>query len=344
MAFLPDGSALVTERLGALRIVSPAGGVSAAISGVPAVDNRGQGGLLDVALDPAFASNQRIYLSYAKPSANAAEGNHTAVARAVLNISTLALSQVTVIFEQLPKAVSTGHFGSRLVFDTNGYLFVTLGDRQNNDQRGFAQDLTRGNGKVMRITTDGAAAPGNPSLGATAQPTIWSYGHRNPQGAALHPSTGQLWVNEHGAQGGDELNLSLAGKNYGWPLASYSQEYGTTTPVGTTSLPGMTLPVSYWLTRDGSAFSGGNQSSIAPSGMAIYSGTKFPEFQGNVFLGALAGQALWRVVLGGADGTTEVFRERLLASRAERIRDVRVGPDGWIYLLADTGKLLRVSK
>ena len=344
MAFLPDGSALVTERLGALRIVSPAGGVSAAISGVPAVDNRGQGGLLDVALDPAFASNQRIYLSYAKPSANAAEGNHTAVARAVLNISTLALSQVTVIFEQLPKAVSTGHFGSRLVFDTNGYLFVTLGDRQNNDQRGFAQDLTRGNGKVMRITTDGAAAPGNPSLGATAQPTIWSYGHRNPQGAALHPSTGQLWVNEHGAQGGDELNLSLAGKNYGWPLASYSQEYGTTTPVGTTSLPGMTLPVSYWLTRDGSAFSGGNQSSIAPSGMAIYSGTKFPEFQGNVFLGALAGQALWRVVLGGADGTTEVFRERLLASRAERIRDVRVGPDGWIYLLTDSGKLLRVSK
>jgi aldose sugar dehydrogenase len=346
MAFLPDGSALVTERQGTLRIVSPAGSVSAAISGVPAVDSRGQGGLLDVALDPAFATNQRIYLSYAKPSANAADGNHTAVARAVLNTTTLALSQVTVIFEQLPKAVSTGHFGSRLVFDKNGYLFVTLGDRQNNDQRGFAQDLTRGNGKVMRITTDGTAAPGNPSLGATAQTTIWSYGHRNPQGAALHPTTGQLWVNEHGAQGGDELNLSLAGKNYGWPLASYSQEYGTTTPVGTTSLPGMTLPVSYWLTRDGSAFTGGSQSSIAPSGMAIYSGAKFPEFQGNVFLGALAGTALWRVVLGGADGTTEVFRERLLASRGERIRDVRVGPDGWIYLLTDgsPGKLLRVSK
>jgi aldose sugar dehydrogenase len=346
MAFLPDGSALVTERLGSLRIVSPAGVVSAAITGVPAVDNRGQGGLLDVALDPAFATNQRIYLSYAKPSANAADGNHTAVARAVLNTATLALSQVTVIFEQLPKAVSTGHFGSRLVFDKNGYLFITLGDRQNGDQRGFAQDLARGNGKVMRITTDGTAAPGNPSLGAAAQTTIWSHGHRNPQGAALHPNTGQLWVNEHGAQGGDELNLSLAGKNYGWPLASYSQEYGTTTPVGTTSLPGMTLPVSYWLTRDGSAFTGGSQSSIAPSGMAIYSGTKFPEFQGNVFLGALAGTALWRVVLGGADGTTEVFRERLLASRGERIRDVRVGPDGWIYLLTDgsPGKLLRVSK
>jgi aldose sugar dehydrogenase len=344
MAFLPGGSALVTERGGTLRLVSPTGSVSAAITGVPAVDSRGQGGLLDVVLDPSFANNQRIYLSFAKPSANAADGNHTAVARAVLNTTTLSLSSVTVIFEQLPKAVSTGHFGSRLVFDKNGYLFVTLGDRQNNDQRGYAQDLTRGNGKVMRITTDGAPAPGNPTLAAGAQPSIWSYGHRNPQGAALHPRTGELWVNEHGAQGGDELNLSLAGQNYGWPLASYSQEYGTTTPVGTTSLPGMQQPVSYWLTRDGSAFTGGSQSSIAPSGMAFYSGDKFPEFQGNIFLGALAGTALWRVVLGGADGKTEVFRERLLAARGERIRDVRVGPDGWLYLLTDSGKLLKVSK
>jgi aldose sugar dehydrogenase len=342
MAFLPDGRALVTERAGTLRMVSPAGTVSAAISGVPAVDSRGQGGLLDVALDPAFANNQRIYFSFSKLGAN--DTNSTAVARAVLNTSTLALSSVTVIFEQMPKVVSQGHFGSRLVFDKNGYLFITLGDRQTNEQRGFAQDLTRGNGKVMRITTDGKPASGNPSLGADAQPTIWSYGHRNPQGAALHPTTGELWVNEHGAQGGDELNLSLAGKNYGWPLASYSQEYGTTTPVGTTSLPGMTLPVSYWITRDGSAFTGGQQSSIAPCGMAIYAGDKFPEFQGNVFLGALAGTALWRVVLGGADGKTEVFRERLLASRGERMRDVRVGPDGWIYLLTDNGKMLRVSK
>ncbi len=346
MAFLPDARVLVTERGGTLRIVSAAGTVSAAISGVPAVDARGQGGLLDVVLDPAYASNQRIYLSYAKPGGDAAGTSHTAVARAVLNEATFALSQVTVIFEQLPKVVSQGHFGSRLVFDKNGYLFVTLGDRQTNEQRGFAQDLARGNGKVVRITTDGAPAPGNPSLGAGAQPGIWSYGHRNPQGAALHPSTGELWVNEHGAQGGDELNLSLAGQNYGWPLASYSQEYGTTTPVSTTSLPGMRLPVSYWLTRDGSPYTGGSQSSIAPSGMAIYAGSKFPEFEGNVFLGALAGTALWRVVLGGADGRTEVYRERLLAARGERIRDVRTGPDGWIYLLTDTspGKLLRVSK
>jgi aldose sugar dehydrogenase len=343
MAFLPGGSVLVTEREGKLRIVSAQGAVSAAISGVPAVDYRGQGGLLDVVLDPAFATNQRIYFSYAKLGAN--DANSTAVARAVLNTSTLALFDVKVIFEQLPKVVSQGHFGSRLVFDKNGYLFVTLGDRQTNEQRGFAQDLARGNGKVMRITTDGAAAPGNPTFSAAgAQSTIWSYGHRNPQGAALNPTTGELWVNEHGAQGGDELNLALAGKNYGWPLASYSQEYGTTTPVGTTSLPGMVLPVSYWLTKDGSSFTGGSQSSIAPSGMAIYTGDKFPEFKDNLFIGALAGTALWRVVLGGADGKTEVFRERLLASRGERIRDVRVGPDGWIYLLNDNGKLLRVSK
>ncbi len=343
MAFLPGGNVLVTERDGKLRIVSPQGNVSTPISGVPAVDNRGQGGLLDVVLDPAFTANQRIYFSFAQKAAN--DTNSTAVARAELNISTLTLTNVKVIFEQSPKVASQGHFGSRLVFDKNGYLFVTLGDRQTNDQRGFAQDLTRGNGKVMRITTDGAAAPGNPSFTtAGAQSTIWSYGHRNPQGAVLNPTTGELWVNEHGAQGGDELNLVLAGKNYGWPLASYSQEYGTTTPVGTTSLPGMVLPVSYWLTRDGSPFTGGSQSSIAPSGMAIYVGDRFPEFKDNLFIGALAGTALWRVVLGGADGKTEVFRERLLAARGERIRDVRVGPDGWIYLLNDNGKLLRVSK
>jgi aldose sugar dehydrogenase len=348
LAFLPNGSMLVTERAGTLRLVSSSGTVSAAISGVPAVNSAGQGGLLDVALDPAFASNQRIYLSFSENDAANASINGTAVARARLDTAGLRLTDVQVIYRQSPKVASTGHYGSRLVFDKNGYLFVTLGDRQNDDQRGFAQDLGRGNGKVVRITTDGAPAPGNPTFAATsgAQAAIWSYGHRNPQGAALHPATGQLWVNEHGAQGGDELNLVLAGNNYGWPKASYSQEYGTTTPVGPATLPGITPPVSYWITRDGSAFTGGAQSSIAPSGMAIYTGDKFPEYQGNVFLGALAGTALWRVVLGGSDGATEVSRERLLATRNERIRDVRVGPDGWLYLLTDgaQGKLLRVSR
>jgi aldose sugar dehydrogenase len=347
MAFLPDGSMLVTERAGTLRIVSPAGVKSAAITGVPAVDFNGQGGLLDVALDPDFASNSRIYLSYAQPGTAVGAANNTAVARAVLSTANLALSGVTRIFEQLPKVVSQGHYGSRLVFDKNGYLFVTLGERQN--ERDYAQDLTRGHGKVMRITTDGAPAPSNPSFAiAGAQPGIWSYGHRNPQGAALHPTTGELWVNEHGAQGGDELNLSLAGCNYGWPQVTYSQEYGSTTPIGVTSRADVTQPVSYWITRDGSAFAGGAQSSIAPSGMAFYQGNKFAHYQGNIFLGAMAGAALWRVVLGGADGRTEILRERLLAARGERIRDVRIGPDGWIYLLTDgtgtAGKLLRVSQ
>jgi aldose sugar dehydrogenase len=348
LAFLPDGNMLVTEKAGNLRLVSSNGTVSAAISGVPAVNSAGQGGLLDVVLDPGYASNQRIYFTFSENDATNASTNGTAVARARLDTAGLRLTDVQVIYRQSPKVASVGHYGSRLVFDKNGYLFVTLGDRQNADQRGFAQDLSRGNGKVVRITTDGAPAPGNPTFAAApgAQAAIWSYGHRNPQGAALHPLTGQLWVNEHGAQGGDELNLSLAGNNYGWPKASYSQEYGTTTPIGATTLPGITPPVSYWITRDGSTFTGGAQSSIAPSGMAIYIGDKFPEYRGNVFLGALAGTALWRVVLGGSDGVTEVSRERLLASRNERIRDVRVGPDGWIYLLTDgaPGKLLRVSR
>ena len=339
---------LVTERTGTLRLVSGNGVASSAIAGVPAVNNAGQGGLLDVVLDPAFSSNQRIYLSFSENDAANASLNGTAVARARLDTAGLRLTDVQVIYRQSPKVSSVGHYGSRLVFDKNGYLFITLGERLNNDQRAFAQDLTRGNGKVVRITTDGAPAPGNPTFAAAtgAQAAIWSYGHRNPQGAALHPVTGQLWVNEHGAQGGDELNLVLAGNNYGWPKASYSQEYGTTTPIGSATLPGVTPPVSYWITRDGSAFAGGAQSGIAPSGMAIYAGDKFPEYQGNVFLGALAGTALWRVVLGGSDGTTEVLRERLLAARGERIRDVRVGPDGWIYLLTDgaPGKLLRVSR
>lgn len=352
LAFLPDGRMLVTERSGALRVVSSAGAVSSAITGMPAVNSAGQGGLLDVVLDPAFASNQRIYFTFSENDASnvtSAAINGTAVARGQLNLANLSLSNVQVIFRQLPKVASDAHYGSRLVFDKTGYLFVTLGDRQSNEQRVFAQDLSRGNGKVMRINAaDGSAAPGNPFAStANAQAAIWSYGHRNPQGAALHPRTGDLWVNEHGPQGGDELNVVLAGKNYGWPLISYGQEYGTTTQVGEgTAKAGMEQPVSTWITRDGSAYAGGKKSSIAPSGMAIYQGDKFPEFQDNIFLGALAGQALWRVVLGGADGRQEIFRERLLAERNERIRDVRVGPDGWLYVLTDgnPGKLLRLVR
>lgn len=344
LAFLPDGRMLVTEKSGSLKLLSASGATVSTIAAVPAVNSAGQGGLLDVVIDPAFASNQRIYLTFSENDAINPSLSGTAVARAKLNLATNRLDDIAIIFRQTPKVASSGHFGSRLVFDQNGYLFVALGDRQSSSQRGFAQDLTRGNGKVMRITTEGMPAPGNPnwSGAAGAQSHIWSYGHRNPQGAALD-AKGQLWVSEHGPQGGDEINLAQAGKNYGWPTISYGQEYGTTIQVGEgTAKAGMEQPVSVWLTRDGSAYASGSKSSIAPSGLVVYSGSKFPEYSGNLLSGALAGTSLWRIVLS-SEGK-EVFRERLLASRGERIRDVRQGPDGWLYLLTDNGKLLRVSR
>jgi aldose sugar dehydrogenase len=346
LAFLPDGRMLVTEKDGHLKLLAANGSSLGAVQGVPAVNSGGQGGLLDVVLDPAYASNQRIYMTFSENDSSNASINGTAVVRARLDATARSLSDVTVIYRQLPKVSSSGHFGSRLVFDRSGYLFVALGDRQSRSERVHAQDLSRGNGKVVRITTDGTPAPGNPKFSAAnAQPGIWSYGHRNPQGAALHPGTGELWVSEHGPQGGDEINRAEAGKNYGWPVISYGQEYGLSIQVGEgTAKAGMEQPVSYWLTRDGSPFSGLIKSSIAPSGLIFYTGDKFPEYRGNLFSGALAGTALWRVVLGGADGRSEIFRERLLASLGERIRDVRQGPDGWLYLLTDSGKLLRVSK
>jgi aldose sugar dehydrogenase len=346
LAFLPDGRMLVTEKGGALKLLAANGATLGTVSGVPAVNSAGQGGLLDVVIDPAFASNQRVYLTYAESDGANPSLSGTAVARAKLDAASRSLSEVRVIYRQLPKVDSSGHFGSRLVFDRSGHLFAALGDRQSRSQRVHAQDLSRGHGKVVRITTDGAPAPGNPSFSAPgAQPGIWSYGHRNPQGAALHPATGELWVSEHGPQGGDEINRVLAGKNYGWPVISHGQEYGLSIQVGEgTAKAGMEQPVSVWMTRDGSPFTGLIKSSIAPSGMVIYSGSKLPEYNGNIFSGALAGTALWRIVLGGADGRSEIFRERLLANLGERIRDVRQGPDGWLYLLTDSGKLLRVSK
>jgi len=342
LAFLPDARMLITGRLGSLRLYAANGQTFNNITGLPALATAGQGGLLDVVVDPAFASNRRIYFSFSEADAGNPAINGTAVARAELDTTALALVNLQVIYRQSPKVASSGHFGSRLVFDRSGHLFVTLGDRQSNEQRVFAQDLTRGNGKVVRITTSGAAAPGNPVL-AGAQAGIWSYGHRNPQGATLHPTTGELWTSEHGPQGGDEVNLTLAGRNHGWPVISHGQEYGTTTQVGEgTAKAGMEQPVAYFETIDGSAWTGGQKSSIAPSGLAFFTGPQPAHWTGSLFVGALAGQALWRLQL---DGTRVVGRERLLAGRNERIRDVRQGPDGRLYLLTDgaSGKLLRVS-
>lgn len=346
LAFMPDGRMLVTEKSGVLKLLAASGQTETTIGGLPVVSSAGQGGLLDVAIDPAFAKNQQIYLSFSEGDATDSGLSGTAIARARLDLATGQLRDVNVIYRQLPKVNSSGHFGSRLVFDRSGYLFATLGDRQSRAQRGFAQDLTRGNGKVVRISSNGKPAPGNPDFGTTgALPGLWSYGHRNPQGAALHPRTGELWTSEHGPQGGDEINLTLPGRNYGWPIVSFGQEYGTPIAVGEgTSKAGMEPPVIVWVSRDGNPSPGLFKSSIAPSGLAFYTGDKFPEFQGNLFSGALAGTALWRIVLGGQDGKTEVSRERLLSNSGERIRDVRQGPDGWIYLLTDSGKLLRLTR
>jgi aldose sugar dehydrogenase len=346
LAFLPDARMLVTERPGRLRIVSSDGAtLSAPVAGVPAVDARGQGGLFDVAVAPDFASSRRIYLSYAEPGSGAEAGrNGTAVGTAVLaedGASGPALTQWRVIFRQTPKVNSTAHFGGRIVLAPGGLMFITLGERQADSERTKAQDLSQGHGKIMRISTDGMVPPDNPfarlSGGAAVQEAVWSFGHRNPQGATLHPTTGQLWSVEHGPQGGDELNLILPGRNYGWPLVSDGCEYGTPvgncTPVGGASTgAGFEPPVSSWV-----------PTSIAPSGMVFYTGKKFPEWHGHLFVGALAGQALWHIVLNGDQVAS---REALFTDLNERIRDVRQGPDGWLYLLTDSaaGRILRVQR
>lgn len=327
-AFLPDGRMVVTQKSGTMVIVSADGStVSGPLSGVPGVVSAGQGGLLDVVIDPDFETDPWVYWSYSEAGSG---GSGTAVARG--RLSGTALVDVQVIFRQFPKVSGDGHFGSRLVFRSDKTLFVTLGERQKGSP---AQDVTTHLGKVVRIERDGSVPTGNPNLGVTAQPELWSLGHRNPQGAALHPATGDLWVVEHGPQGGDELNRIRPGGNYGGPVKSYGCNYGD--PVGTacrigggTHAPNYIEPVSYWV-----------PTSIAPSGLVFYTGAGFPEWQGNAFLGALAGEAMWRVVL---NGSAEVSRERLFASLGERIRCVRQGPDGWLYLLTDSGKLIRVVR
>ncbi|AEG92567.1 conserved hypothetical protein [Ramlibacter tataouinensis TTB310] len=339
MAFLLDGRLLVTERTGGLKLLSGEGSVLGNVGlALPNLVVEGQGGLMDVALDPAFASNGRVYLSFSERDPGNPALNGTAVARGELSADARTLSNVTVIYRQQPKVASTAHFGSRLVFDREGRLWVTLGDRRTNEQRGFAQDLTRGNGKVVRITTDGAPAPGNPTWPAGALAETWSYGLRNPQGAAVHPATGDLWTSDHGPQGGDEINRTVAGANFGWPLASHGQEYGTTTPVGPQTLAGTVGPAWVWNTRDGQPWTGGAMSSPAPAGISFYTGTAVPQWNGNLFVTSLAGRALWRLTL---DGNTVTGQERLLASRNQRLRDVEQGPDGALYLLTDDGQLLR---
>lgn len=325
MAFLPDGRLLITERPGRLRIYSK-GKLSAPLSGTPNVYNQGQGGLLDVAIDPKFNENQLIYLTYAEAGTGGVAG--TAVMRANLKGNSLQNSQV--LFRQMPKLSIGNHFGSRLVFDNDGYLFVTLGE---NNQRITAQKLDHHQGKVIRLRPDGSIPVDNPFVGkANAKAEIWSYGHRNPQGAALNPWTGSLWIHEHGPKGGDEINIPAAGKNYGWPKITFGIDYnGRAIPEAeATSAPGMSQAIHYWVP------------SIGPSGMAFYSRNKQSVWHGNLFVGALAARQLVRLELKGEKIVKE---ERLLGELGYRIRDVRTGADGALYLLTDDakGRLLRID-
>ncbi len=326
LAFLPDGAMLVTERPGRLRVVTADGDLSPPVEGLPEVDARGQGGLLDVALDPQFEKNATVYWSYAEPRDG---GNGTAVARGVLaRDGAPALRDVQVIWRMTPTLDSTAHFGSRLVFGRDGMLFITTGERSELEGRMQAQRLDGGLGKVIRIAPDGSVPDDNPFVGRKdALPTIWSYGHRNIQSAALHPETGVLWTVEHGARGGDEVNIPAAGKDHGWPTITYGIEYsGSPIGDGITAREGMEQPVYYW------------DPVIAPSGMAFYDADLFPAWKGSLFVGALGGEHLARLTL---EGERVVGEERLLVDRA-RIRDVRVGPDGALYLLTDEddGELL----
>lgn len=326
LAFLPDGRMLVTERSGRMRIVATDGGLSEPLEGVPRVHASGQGGLLDVVVGPDFERDGRVYFSYAEPTGR---GARTAVARAVLDADALTLTGVEGVFAQQDDPSGRHHFGSRLVFGRDGSLYVGLGDRF--FHRDQAQTLDNHIGKVVRVMPDGSVPHDNPFVGQRGVlPEIWSYGHRNIQGAALHPETGVLWTHEHGPQGGDEVNVGVAGANYGWPVVTYGREYVTGVRIGEgTERDDVEAPALHWTP------------SIAPSGMAFYTAGRIPGWRGNLFVGALRGQSLFRLVL---DGDRVVHQERMLTELNSRIRDVREGPDGLLYLLDESnGRILRVE-
>ena len=316
MAFLPDGRTLVTERPGRLRLIENGRLNPEPIKGLPDIRATGQGGLLDIILHPDYKENGWLYFSY---SAEGAGGIGTEVARARLD--GMALKDLEIVFRMQPKGSGGRHFGSRLLFDRNQYLYITIGDRGDKSR---AQRLGDHAGAVIRLHDDGRVPADNPFVNReNGRPEIYSYGHRNPQGMALHPQTGEVWTHEHGPKGGDETNIIRPGLNYGWPVITYGVNYGVGTKIGEgTHKPGMEQPLHYW------------NPSIAPSGMAFYTGDKFPQWRNNLFIGALKFQLLVRLEL---DGNRVVREERLLEGKLGRIRDVRNGPDGYLYLLTDAG-------
>jgi glucose/arabinose dehydrogenase len=330
---LPGGDLLVTEKPGRMRIVSAAGAIGAPIAGVPAVDARGQGGLLDVALSPAFDTDRTVFWSYAEPREG---GNATSVARGALSADRTRLENVQVIFRALPAYQGTLHYGSRLAFGPDGMLFITLGERSDVPMRPQAQQMNSHMGKIIRINADGSVPSDNPFVGqANALPEIWSLGHRNVQAAAFD-AQGRLWEIEHGTHGGDEVNLVEKGKNYGWPLQAYGVEYSGASPISSPAGPssttreGMEQPVYYW------------DPVIAPSGAQWYSGDAFPAWKGSLFIGGLKDMTLVRLSVRNDRVTGE---EHLLSDRKQRVRDVRQGPDGALYIVTDqaNGELWRVA-
>ncbi|MFD2570511.1 PQQ-dependent sugar dehydrogenase [Spirosoma soli] len=325
---LPDGRLLVTEKAGTMRIVTAAGELSGPIQGLPRVNAAGQGGLLGLRVDPDFANNRMVYWVFSEPLA---EGNVTAVAKGRLAADETRIEGATVIYRATPAYNGTAHYGGRIVFDQAGNLLISTGERSDLATRPQAQSLTSGLGKVIRITKEGVPASGNPLASQTGtRPEIYSYGHRNPQGLAIHPVTGDVWESEHGPRGGDELNRVQPGANYGWPTITYGIEYsGQRVGEGIQQREGLEQPVYYW------------DPVVSPSGMTFYSSNRIPEWQNNLFIGALSGMHIVRLVI---ENNRVVGEERLLASEGQRFRDITQGTDGGLYAITDQGRLYRIDR
>ena len=323
---LPDGRLLITEKGGTMRIATQTGEIGAAITGIPDVNSSGQGGLLGLTLDPAFGTNRMVYWSFSEKTP---DGNLTAIAKGRLSDDESKMENVSVIYRATPAYSGNLHYGGRIIFDKTGNLFISTGERSDKVTRPQAQDVNSGLGKIIRITPNGEPAPGNPTV-SSSRPEIYTYGHRNVQGLAFHPVTGDLWENEFGPRGGDELNLIQPGKNYGWPTITYGYEYsGEKVGEGITQKEGMEQPVYYW------------DPVLSPSGMTFYTGDLIPEWKNNLFITGLNSQHIARLIIENNRVTGE---ERILSGEGQRFRDITQGNDGALYAVTDEGRLYRIAK